>query len=89
VPKKVWEGGMQTFLINRQGASDIRQIRYDQGKKGGVQMNFKDITRRDFFQKVVKYCGAGVAAVGLVGLKKKSAHAVDDWICRPIQVSGK
>jgi uncharacterized protein (DUF362 family) len=58
-------------------------------------MKFKDITRRDFFQKVVKYCGAGVAAVGLLSLKKKSAHAVDDldmpahsgvWQMRDVQL---
>jgi uncharacterized protein (DUF362 family) len=58
-------------------------------------MNLKDITRRNFFQNVVKYCGAGVAAVGLVGLKKKSAHAVEDldtpahwgvWEMRDVQL---
>jgi uncharacterized protein (DUF362 family) len=30
-------------------------------------MSLKDITRRSFFKNVAKYCGAGVAAVGLVG----------------------
>ncbi len=41
-------------------------------------MSFKDITRRNFFKNVVKYCGAGVAALGILGLRKKSAHAVAD-----------
>lgn len=58
-------------------------------------MNFKDVTRRKFFQNVVKYCGAGVAAVGLVHLKTNSAHAVDDldepahsgvWEMRDVQL---
>ncbi|NVL93090.1 MAG: hypothetical protein HWN71_08680, partial [Desulfobacterales bacterium] len=57
-------------------------------------MHFKDITRRKFFNDVVKYCGAGVAAVGLLGLKK-SAEAVEDldqpaqtgvWKMRDVQL---
>lgn len=57
-------------------------------------MNFKDVTRRNFFKDVVKYCGAGVAAVGLLGLRK-NAHAVDDldqpantgvWQMRDVQL---
>jgi uncharacterized protein (DUF362 family) len=59
-----------------------------------MKMNFKDITRRKFFEDVVKYCGAGVAAVGLLGLRK-NAHAVDDldqpaqtgvWKMRDVQL---
>jgi uncharacterized protein (DUF362 family) len=43
-----------------------------------MKMSFKDTTRRNFFKNVVKYCGAGVAALGILGLRKKSAHAVAD-----------
>lgn len=39
-------------------------------------MSAEEITRRKFFEKVTKYCGAGVAAVGLIGPMR--AHAVDD-----------
>ncbi|MDI6763956.1 MAG: DUF362 domain-containing protein [Thermodesulfobacteriota bacterium] len=39
-------------------------------------MNTEEITRRKFFGKVTKYCGAGIAAVGLIGPMR--AHAVDD-----------
>jgi uncharacterized protein (DUF362 family) len=39
-------------------------------------MSSKGSTRRSFFANVVKYCGAGVAALGLVGSRR--AHAVDD-----------
>ncbi len=39
-------------------------------------MSSKEITRRKFFEKVTKYCGAGIAAVGLIGPMR--AHAVDD-----------
>jgi len=62
---------------------------------GGTKMKSKDVTRRNFFQNVVKYCGAGVAAVGLIGLHKKSAHAVSDldtpahsgvWQMRDVQL---
>lgn len=58
-------------------------------------MKLIEITRRKFFNNVVKYCGAGVAAVGLVGLKQKSAHAIDDldtpahsgvWEMRDVQL---
>ena len=58
-------------------------------------MKLKEITRRNFFKNVVKYCGAGVAAVGLVGLRKNAAHAVDDldtpahsgvWEMRDVQL---
>jgi uncharacterized protein (DUF362 family) len=58
-------------------------------------MKLKEINRRNFFKNVVKYCGAGVAAVGLVGLRKNSAHAVDDldtpahsgvWEMRDVQL---
>lgn len=57
-------------------------------------MDFKDLPRRKFFQDVVKYCGAGVAAVGLLSLKK-TAHAVEDldrpaetgvWRMRDVQL---
>jgi uncharacterized protein (DUF362 family) len=57
-------------------------------------MNLKDVPRRKFFQDVVKYCGAGVAAIGLLSLKK-TAHAVDDldmpahsgvWKMRDVQI---
>jgi uncharacterized protein (DUF362 family) len=57
-------------------------------------MDFKDIPRRKFFKDVIKYCGAGVAALGLVSLKKR-AHAVDDldtpshtgvWQMRDVQL---
>jgi uncharacterized protein (DUF362 family) len=41
-------------------------------------MHFKEITRRKFFNNVVKYCGAGVAAVGLLGLKKSAEAQVAD-----------
>ncbi|MGZ3534860.1 MAG: hypothetical protein ACXU9K_06520, partial [Thermodesulfobacteriota bacterium] len=30
-------------------------------------MSSKEITRRKFFGQVTKYCGAGIAALGLVG----------------------
>ncbi len=40
-------------------------------------MSSKDITRRKFIEDVAKYCGAGVAAMGLIGTTR--AHAdVDD-----------
>ena len=39
-------------------------------------MNSKEITRRKFLGQVTKYCGAGVAALGLIGHGR--AHAVDD-----------
>ncbi len=39
-------------------------------------MSSEQTTRRKFFGDVVKYCGAGVAAVGLIGSTR--AHAVDD-----------
>jgi uncharacterized protein (DUF362 family) len=61
----------------------------------GKKMKLKEITRRNFFQNVVKYCGAGIAAVGLLGLKKNAAHAVDDldtpahsgvWEMRDVQL---
>ena len=57
-------------------------------------MESKDVTRRKFFQDVAKYCGAGVAALGILSLKK-SAHAVDDldmpahsgvWQMRDVQL---
>jgi len=35
------------------------------------------ITRRTFFEKVAKYCGAGIAAVGLVSIAKKSGAVAD------------
>ena len=37
----------------------------------------KEISRRTFIEDVAKYCGAGMAAVGLVGVTTK-AHAVAD-----------
>ncbi len=36
-------------------------------------MSSKEVTRRTFFQNVIKYCGAGVAALGLRGVEH--AHA--------------
>ncbi len=36
----------------------------------------KEITRRKFIEDVAKYCGAGIAAVGLIGPTR--AHAVAD-----------
>jgi len=39
-------------------------------------MSSKEITRRKFLKQVTKYCGAGVAAVGLIGHAR--VHAVDD-----------
>ena len=52
------------------------------------------ITRRTFFEKVAKYCGAGVAAVGLVSLAKKSGAVADldtpaddmTWSMRDVQL---
>ena len=38
-------------------------------------MSSERSTRRKFFGDIVKYCGAGVAAVGLLGGR---ANAVDD-----------
>ncbi|NIO20144.1 MAG: hypothetical protein GTN76_05215, partial [Candidatus Aenigmarchaeota archaeon] len=58
-------------------------------------MKFEDTTRRNFFKNIVKYCGAGVAAVGLLGHKKRLAHAVEDldtpahwgvWEMRDVQL---
>jgi len=40
-------------------------------------MSSEEITRRKFIGKVAKYCGAGVAAVGLIGGPGR-AHAVPD-----------
>ncbi|MBW1765547.1 MAG: DUF362 domain-containing protein [Deltaproteobacteria bacterium] len=38
-----------------------------------------DKGRREFFKDVAKYCGAGVAALGLLNLHKtREAHAIDD-----------
>jgi uncharacterized protein (DUF362 family) len=39
-------------------------------------MSLKDVTRRNFFKNVVKYCGAGVAAIGLMGYGR--AHGATD-----------
>jgi uncharacterized protein (DUF362 family) len=39
-------------------------------------MSSEEITRRGFIEKVAKYCGAGIAAVGLIGPMR--AHAVPD-----------
>jgi len=39
-------------------------------------MSSKEITRRKFFEQTAKYCGAGIAAVGLIGPMR--AHGVDD-----------
>lgn len=39
-------------------------------------MNSKEVTRRKFFGDVAKYCGAGVAALGIFGHGR--AYAVDD-----------
>lgn len=57
-------------------------------------MSTNDLGRREFFENVVKYCGAGIAAVGLIGLQK-NAQAVDDldqpgqegvWRLRDVQL---
>lgn len=59
-------------------------------------MNLKDITRRNFFGDVVKYCGAGVAALGLLSLKKSAEAQVSDldvpmhsglWKMRDVQLT--
>jgi len=39
-------------------------------------MSSKEISRRKFFEQTAKYCGAGIAAVGLIGPMR--AHGVDD-----------
>jgi hypothetical protein len=39
-------------------------------------MSSKEITRRKFFGQVTKYCGAGIAALGLMGPGR--AHGVAD-----------
>ena len=36
-------------------------------------MSCKGVSRRNFFKNVAKYCGAGVAALGLVGMKDANA----------------
>lgn len=38
-------------------------------------MSSKDVTRRKFIENVAKYCGAGVAALGMMGVQR--AHAGD------------
>ena len=43
----------------------------------------KGMDRREFFDNVVKYCGTGVAALGLLSYTRR-AHAVDD-LDRPAQ----
>jgi uncharacterized protein (DUF362 family) len=57
-------------------------------------MDSREVTRRKFFQDVTKYCGAGVAALGILSLKRH-AHAVDDldmpaqtgvWQMRDVQL---
>jgi uncharacterized protein (DUF362 family) len=40
-------------------------------------MNSSETTRRQFFEDVVKYCGAGMVAVGLIGVPSR-APGVDD-----------
>ncbi len=40
-------------------------------------MSSSETTRRKFFEDVAKYCGAGMAALGLIGLPSR-ARAVDD-----------
>ncbi len=39
-------------------------------------MSSKGVTRRTFFENVVKYCGAGVAALGLRGVERAHAGAL-------------
>ncbi|MGD0399704.1 MAG: DUF362 domain-containing protein [Syntrophobacteraceae bacterium] len=39
-------------------------------------MNSKEVTRRCFFKNVAKYCGAGVAALGMMGPKRAHAGAM-------------
>ena len=57
-------------------------------------MSEKDITRRKFIENVAKYCGAGIAALGVVNMSSK-AHAVADldqpaqsavWRMRDVQL---
>jgi len=55
----------------------LKRNQVPEAVKGDLKMESKDNTRRKFFKDVAKYCGVGVAAVGLLSLKK-TAHAVDD-----------
>src|SRR3972149_7782132 len=45
-------------------------------KKEVKPMSSKEVTRRKFFGDVAKYCGAGVAALGMMGPGR--VHGVDD-----------
>ena len=46
-------------------------------------MSSQEVTRRKFIADVAKYCGAGVAAMGLIGTGR--AHAGNDDLEIPAQ----
>ena len=39
-------------------------------------MSSKEVTRRKFIENVAKYCGAGVAALGMMGVQRAHAGAM-------------